>query len=150
MIKPIPHADEADIAEETRPVDDGIDECDTVPDQLGENQDADAADLLDQKLSVWVKMTMTRRLPAALWRRWSPVVSSGRPGSPIRSRHNGRSSTRWHRATSHTGRTGENRMTVASSYAAIPQAVRPGGFCEWRQLAPVRRPWVLHNWRPDP
>lgn len=52
MIKPIPHADEADIAEQTRPVDDGIDECDTVPDQLGENQDADAADLLDQKLSV--------------------------------------------------------------------------------------------------
>ena len=30
MIKPIPHADEADIAEQTRPVDDGIDECDTV------------------------------------------------------------------------------------------------------------------------
>jgi hypothetical protein len=52
MIEPIPHADEADIAEQTRPVDDGIDECDTVPDQLGENQDADAADLLDQKLSV--------------------------------------------------------------------------------------------------
>ncbi len=52
MIEPIPHADEADIAEQTRPVDDGIEEYDASPDALGDGWDADATDLFDQKLSV--------------------------------------------------------------------------------------------------
>lgn len=53
MNEPFPHAGEADIAEQARLVDDGIDdEYDPVPDELGENRDADAGDLLDQQLSV--------------------------------------------------------------------------------------------------
>ena len=52
MIEPIPPADEADIAEQARPVDAGIDECDVGPDELGENRDADAGDVLDQQRSV--------------------------------------------------------------------------------------------------
>jgi hypothetical protein len=52
MIEPVPHADDADIAEQARTVDDGIDECDALPDVLVESRDADAGDLLDQKLSV--------------------------------------------------------------------------------------------------
>ena len=38
MIEPLPPADEADIAEQARPVDAGIDECEVVPDELGENR----------------------------------------------------------------------------------------------------------------
>jgi hypothetical protein len=53
MIGSIPHGDEADIAEQARPIDDGIDECDAAPDLLGENRDADATDVLDQKLAVF-------------------------------------------------------------------------------------------------
>jgi hypothetical protein len=52
VIEPIPHADEADIAKQARAVDDGIDERDTVPDELDENQDADAGDLLEEQLPV--------------------------------------------------------------------------------------------------
>ena len=48
MIEPIPHAGEADIAEQARPLDDGIDEYDALPELLCDNQDADATDLLDQ------------------------------------------------------------------------------------------------------
>lgn len=52
VIEPIPRADEADIAEQARPVDDGIEECDALPDSLGDSWDADATDVFDQKLSV--------------------------------------------------------------------------------------------------
>jgi hypothetical protein len=52
VIEPIPPADEADMAGQARLVDDGIDECDVVPDELGENRDADAGDMLDQQRSV--------------------------------------------------------------------------------------------------
>ena len=50
VIEPIPHADEAEIAEQARPVDDGIEECRPLPKCLGENPDADAADAFE---SVW-------------------------------------------------------------------------------------------------
>ena len=50
MIEPVAHVDEADIAEGGRPVD-GADECHMIPSQLGENPNADAGDLLDQRLS---------------------------------------------------------------------------------------------------
>jgi hypothetical protein len=50
--EPIPHADEADLAGQARMVDDGIDECDAVPDELGENRDADAGDLPDRQRPV--------------------------------------------------------------------------------------------------
>ena len=52
MNEPIPDADEADIAEQARPVDDGIDEPDAVPDEHGETREADAGVLLDQQLVV--------------------------------------------------------------------------------------------------
>jgi hypothetical protein len=52
VIEPIPDADAADVAEQARPVDDDIEQCDALPDLLGDNRDADTADLFDQKLSV--------------------------------------------------------------------------------------------------
>ncbi len=52
MIESIPHADEADIAEQARPVDDDLEECNGLPGALGDNREADVADLFDQKLSV--------------------------------------------------------------------------------------------------
>ena len=67
---PIPPADKADIAEQARLVDAGIDElCDVVPDELGETRDADAGDALDQQRAVPATMTITRRLPAVPRRR---------------------------------------------------------------------------------
>ncbi len=55
VIEPIPDADEADVAEQARPVDDDIEECDALPDALGDNWNADASDLFYQKLSVSVQ-----------------------------------------------------------------------------------------------
>jgi hypothetical protein len=52
VIEPIPRADDADIAEQARRVDDDIEEGDASPEPLGHNWDADIADLLDQRLSV--------------------------------------------------------------------------------------------------
>jgi hypothetical protein len=52
VIEPIPHADEADVTEQARPVGDDIEKCGTLPDALGDNRDADPSDLFDQKLSV--------------------------------------------------------------------------------------------------
>lgn len=51
MIEPIPHAEEADIAEQARSVDDD-EQRDALPDLLGDNWDTDIADPSDQKLSV--------------------------------------------------------------------------------------------------
>jgi hypothetical protein len=51
VIEPIPDADEADIAGQALPIDDGIEEGDALPDALDDNPDADATDLFDQKLS---------------------------------------------------------------------------------------------------
>jgi hypothetical protein len=53
MIEPMPHADEADIAEQARPGENAIDEYDAIPDKPGENQDGDVGGLLDQKLLVF-------------------------------------------------------------------------------------------------
>ncbi len=69
MIDPLPPADEADIAEQARPVDAGIDECDVVPDELVENRDADAGDVLDRSDRSPVTTTITRRLLAVPRRR---------------------------------------------------------------------------------
>jgi hypothetical protein len=52
MIEPIPDADEADVAEQTRPVDDDVDGWDAVPDELGDDHNADAGDALDQRLAI--------------------------------------------------------------------------------------------------
>ena len=52
MIEPIPNADEADTAEQARPADGGIEEHRPLPDVLGNNPDADAADIFEQQLSV--------------------------------------------------------------------------------------------------
>ena len=51
MIEPIPNADKADIAEQARSVDDD-EQCDALPDLLGDNRDADIAEIFDQKLYV--------------------------------------------------------------------------------------------------
>ena len=98
MIESIPHADEADIAEQARPVGDGIEECDTLPDALGDNRDADVADLIDQKLSV---SGQDDDHPPVASGAAAALASDGGfpagPGNPIRSQHNGRSLTTWHR-----------------------------------------------------
>jgi len=47
-----PRCVSAQPAEQARPVDDDIEQCDALPDLLGDNRDADTADLFDQKLSV--------------------------------------------------------------------------------------------------
>ena len=52
MIEPIPHADEADVAEQARPVGYHIEQCDALPDLLGDNRDAETADHFDQRLRV--------------------------------------------------------------------------------------------------
>jgi hypothetical protein len=52
VIEPIPHADEADVAEQARPVEYHIEQCDALPDLLGDNRDAETADHLDQRLPV--------------------------------------------------------------------------------------------------
>jgi hypothetical protein len=52
VIEPIPHADDTDVAEQARPVDDDIEEGDASPEPLGHNWNAGVADLLDQRLSV--------------------------------------------------------------------------------------------------
>jgi hypothetical protein len=52
VIEPIPHADEADIAEQARRVDDDIERWTRHSDLLDDNRDADVADLFDHKLSV--------------------------------------------------------------------------------------------------
>lgn len=77
MIEPIPPADEADIAEQARFVDDGIDdECDPAPVELGENRDADAGDVLDQQLSVSGDdddhPPAAGRAAALVWPVWEP------------------------------------------------------------------------------
>ncbi|MCV7035719.1 hypothetical protein [Mycobacterium heckeshornense] len=50
MTDPIPHADEVDIAEQSRTIDDCNDEHTAAPNELGESQDADVGDLHDQQL----------------------------------------------------------------------------------------------------
>ena len=51
MIEPIPHADKTDVAEQARSVDDD-EQCDALPDLLGDDRDAGIADLFDQNLYV--------------------------------------------------------------------------------------------------
>jgi hypothetical protein len=52
MIDPIPHADDGDVAEQARSVDDDIDESEGVTGELRENWNADAGDLLEQQVAV--------------------------------------------------------------------------------------------------
>lgn len=70
MIEPIPHADEADIAEQARAVDDGIDECDdAVPDELARTRMLTPAICSTSSYRSSVKMTITHGLPTVRRRR---------------------------------------------------------------------------------
>lgn len=51
MIKPTPQAEEVDLAEQARPVEDDIEERETLPEPRGDARDADVSDSMDQKLS---------------------------------------------------------------------------------------------------
>jgi hypothetical protein len=145
MIKPIPHADEADIAEQARPVDDGIDECDAVPDELGENRDADAGDLVDQKLSV--SGQDDDHPPAA--GHAVAALATGRVFWPA-----------WESDSLTTQRSFVDDM--ASAERAIPTRLvivddagdsagsSAGRVLQLRQLGCIRRPWALHDPRPNP
>lgn len=51
MIEPIPHAVKADLAEQPRSADDD-EQCEALPDLLGDNRDTDITDLFGQKFLV--------------------------------------------------------------------------------------------------
>lgn len=51
-MEPIPHADDADVAEQTRSVDDGLDDGAQPAGDLGADVTADAADVWEQHLAV--------------------------------------------------------------------------------------------------
>jgi hypothetical protein len=51
MTEPIPHADEADIAEQARSVDDGIDQYDSLSGEYGDGQQEDADGGLEGQLA---------------------------------------------------------------------------------------------------
>lgn len=52
MTESIPHADEADLAEQAQSIDDDGDN-DVLGEELGDSREADAADVLDQKLEIY-------------------------------------------------------------------------------------------------
>ncbi len=109
MIGPIPHTDKADVVEQARPADDDIEECDAIPDALGDNRDADIADLFDQKLSV---SGQNDDHPAAACHAAAGSVTGHVfwPAWESNSLATRRSfMTTWHRGTSHTDQTGDSQ-----------------------------------------
>ena len=137
---PIPPADEADIAEQARPVDAGIDECDVGPDELGENQMPMPVMCSTSSERSPVTMTITR----GGCRPCRGGVSLAGLGTAVS--HYTTVVHRRHGIAQRAIPAGlVKSMTVAGSVAAIPQAVRPGGLRSWRQLAPVQRSWVRHD-----